>query len=290
MTNARIKSGGLSASVSPRGSHGWCGLDRLAHADDTADWLVRPAITLEHYLGVPLDAPEYIEYEPFASQRSLRKVRKNGCSLHYGPQDCSQVTCTIDYQVVEPHYVDTTVEVLTERDRWPHGYLGLFFATIVEAPAYSGVTFRGFDSSLELGRHNPWIYFNGYGGKPGLTVHPSGVSRPELGRPTDPPDVYYYSDSSIRFVEPFFFGRVNDMVFGVLFRGCDRERVRFTVNPLSGFGSPAWDFFWIIEDPEPDQMYTLPFRVLFKPFVSGEDILTEFRAYASTSHGVAQTG
>ena len=146
MTNARIEAGALSASVSARGPHGWCGLDRLAHSDGAADWLVRPAITLEHYLGVPLDAPEHTEYEPFASQRSLRRVRESGCSLRYGPQDCCRVTCTIDYQVVAPHYVDTTVQVLTGRDRWPHGCLGLFFATIVEAPAYSG-------------RHVPWLRF-----------------------------------------------------------------------------------------------------------------------------------
>jgi hypothetical protein len=91
---------------------------------------------------------------------------------------------------------------------------------------------------------------------------------------------YYYSDSSVRFDEPFFFGRLEDMVFVVMFDRKYREDVRFTVNPLaSAFGGPAWDFFWVIKHPVPDEQYQLTFRVVFMPYISREAILSEYESY-----------
>ena len=70
------------------------------------------------------------------------------------------------------------------------------------------------------------------------------------------------------------------MVFAVLFKQADLERVRITVNPLAGpFGAPAWDFFWIIRDPSPGVTWELPLRVLWKPFLGRQDILEEYESY-----------
>jgi len=58
------------------------------------------------------------------------------------------------------------------------------------------------------------------------------------------------------------------------------ERVRFTVNPVAGgFGSPAWDFFWIIHQPGPGATWELPLRVVWKPFTSKQDMLEEYQSY-----------
>lgn len=279
MPEARISSGALSANVSSRGVHGWCGLGDLKHRANDREWLVRPALTLEHYLGVPMDSPDYIEYEPFTSRRSLRNIRADGCTLRYGPKDCCRIECTIDYQIVSPHYVDVLATANVGRQKWPHGYAALFFATIVDAPLYSGINILGRDPALSFKRANPWVHFNGSGVTPGLTIHPSGAVDPALRRPDAAPDVYYFSDSSIRFDAPMFYGLVDEMMFGVLFKESDRERVRFTVNPASAFGAPAWDFFWIIENPSPARPETLAFRVVWKPFVSRDDVLAEFDTY-----------
>jgi hypothetical protein len=184
--------------------------------------------------------------------------------------------------MVPPHYIDVRIKAQTKRESWPLGYLALFFATIVDAPVYTGITINGFDEQAQLTRENPWIFFNGYGRNLGRTVHPANVNQPELERRESDRGGYYYDDSSIRFNRPLFFGTINDMVFGLMFPSKDRENVRFTVNPLAeAFGGPAWDFFWVIPDPVPGQTWELPLRVIWKPFQSRDDMLKEYQAYDS---------
>lgn len=192
-------------------------------------------------------------------------------------QACRSAT----YRLTPPHYVDVAVEAQTTRAEWPLGYCGLFFATIARAPIYSGITFLGRDIALPPGEAQSWVYFNSVAAQPGKTAHPLGVTSPALPRPPQPLDAYYYADSSLRFEHPFFFAQVESMVYAVLFCPHDRAQVRFTVNPIApAFGGPAWDFFWIIQHPTPGRRYRLPFRGIFKPFVSGADVLAEYTAFA----------
>jgi hypothetical protein len=59
--DADIAAGDLQTTVTFEGRYGWCGLTQLAHAAHTGEWLLSPAFTLEHYIGVPLNSPDYIE-------------------------------------------------------------------------------------------------------------------------------------------------------------------------------------------------------------------------------------
>ncbi len=282
ITQTTISGGALSATVSSKGKFGWCGLNGLNHEDRPISWLLAPALTLEHYLGIPSESPEHIQYEPCESPKYLDDIIENGCTLHYSPLPCSEVTCSISYRMKPPHYIDVRVRVQTKRESWPLGYLALFFATIVDAPVYTGVTINGFDEQAELTRENPWVFFNGYGRDSGRTAHPADVNKPELERHESDRDGYYYDDSSIRFDRPLFFGTIDGMVFGLMFPSKNRENVRFTVNPLAAaFGGPAWDFFWVIPDPVPGQTWELPLRVIWKPFQSRDDMLREYQVYDS---------
>ena len=282
MSQVLISGGALSATVTTQGRNGWCGLSRLAHHDYPISWLLSPALTLEHYIGIPMDSPEYIEYEPCYSPRSLDNITSDGCTLRYGAKSCSKVDCSISYRMVPPHYVDVLVRAQTNRAEWPFKSLALFFATIVNAPIYTGVTFTGHDIGVDVKGGNPWIHFNGFASVIGKTVHPAGLNNPELPRPENPPPSYYYSDSSVRFDRAFFFGLVGQMVFAVLFPPSHREVVRFTVNPLApAFGGPAWDFFWAIKDPTQSRVWELQLRVLWKPFRGPEDVLKEYESYIS---------
>ena len=279
MASTRISVGEISAHVDTDGDNGWCGLGQLAHSVSSAEWLLSPAVTLEHYIGVPPNEPGYIQYEPCYSPRSLHDVRSNGCVLRYHPTACSETTCNIRYAIEPPDAVDIEIDVMTSRRSWPLGSLALFFATIVKAPVYTGVTLRGYDGS----RHHsadPWVHFNGYAETPGRVVHPSGLSNPELRRPDPPPETYYYADSSVRFDEPFFFGTVDGLAYATFFPPPARQYIRFVVNPLApAFGGPAWDFFWVIPAPVPGERYKLPMRVVLRPFAGIEHMLTTYRAY-----------
>ena len=276
-----INAGELSAVVETDGANGWCGLRQFSHAASPAQWLLSPALTLEHYIGVPPASAEYVEYEPCYSLKSLHDVRADGCTLRYHPTACSETTCNIVYRVAPPDAVDVSIETTTSRESWPFGSLALFFATIVKAPIYTGVTFRGYDG-LRHPASNGWMHFNGQADTPGRVVHPSGLTNPELGRPQPAPRTYYYADSSARFDDAFFFGTVGDKVFAVFFPTWQRQYVRFVVNPLApAFGGPAWDFLWAIPSPRAGTTYRLTLRVVLQPFGGMDGLLAAYREYLS---------
>ncbi len=86
-----------------------------------------------------------------------------------------------------------------------------------------------------------------------------------------------------RFDLPFYYGRLGDMVLIFIF---DHPRwLRFFCSPSGGGPSlipgrtcPAWDFEWVI--PERDYAvgseYRLRMRLVYKKFVSDEDVLEEY--------------
>ena len=280
--DTHIAAGDLQATVTSSGTYGWCGLKQLTHAQHAKPWLLSPAFTLEHYIGVPLNAPDYIEYEPCASPKYLENIAPDGCTLHYDPMKCSQIECAITYHLVAPHYIDVTLRAQTQRADWPLGHMALFFATIVRAPVYTGINLLGKDLGVEVQSKsvNHWIHFNGFAAQIGNVAHPADVLNPELPRPAQAPKTYYYNDSSMRFEQPLFYACVDEMIFALMFHQEDRERVRFVVNPLApAFGGPAWDFIWVIDHPVAGRAYELSFRSVFKPFVSKQDVLDEYERF-----------
>jgi hypothetical protein len=280
--NARvqIKGGALSATVSTEEPHGWCGLENLSVDGRPLAWQLSPALALEHYIGVPRDAPEYIQYEPCECHHELYQAEPSSCRLVYPPLPCSQVETRIDYELRAPWYVDVDISVVTQRADWPYGSLVLFFATIVKAPMYTGVYMLADDPGVSGKRTSPWLHFNGLGQIPGRTAHPGGVDAPELGRPANPPDNYYYDDSSVRFGDPLYYGCLGSVLYCLMFRRERRREVRFTVNPLApAFGGPAWDFFWVIEAPKPGKEYALDLRVAMLQDAGPDDVLREYAQF-----------
>jgi len=283
MNSITLASGELQTTISLDDPHGWVGLARLQHRALQHDWLLSPAITLEHYIGVPMQAPEYIQYEPCCCDKQFIQHGESTCTLRYEPLPCSQVSTEISYTLVAPHYVDVQVQVSTTRAEWPYSSLALFFATIVQAPIYAGILFPGKDLRIETQPKSEWVSFNGYARTAGNTAHAFGAPAPELRRPEPAPATYYYSDSSLRFTQPFFYATIDDLCFAVLFKDADRQNVHFTVNPIApAFGGPAWDFFWHIDDPAPGKPYRLEFRVMLKPFAGSADVLGEYQHYNTT--------
>lgn len=277
MTIADIHAGALRATISTEGKFGWCGLSKLAHAQHAREWLLSPALTLEHYLGVPMNTAEYVEYEPCVSPKQISDVTTDCCTLRYAPVNCSQIACAVTYHLIAPHYIDVDLKLQTRRSDWPLGYVALFFATIVQAPIYAGINLVGEDDSVQVKSENRWLHFNSFATRAGNVAHPAGLPNPELPRPAESPRTYYHSDSSVRFYQPLFYGCVGEMALALMFHQTDKNRVRFVVNPLApAFGGPAWDFIWIISQPFAGRDYVLSFRAMFKPFAGREDVLAEY--------------
>lgn len=87
-----------------------------------------------------------------------------------------------------------------------------------------------------------------------------------------------------RFDEPFYYGRLGDMVLILIF---DKPPwLRFFCSPtgggrslLPGQSCPAWDFEWVIPESAyaVNQGYDLQVRLVYKKFISDDDVLQEYR-------------
>lgn len=101
-------------------------------------------------------------------------------------------------------------------------------------------------------------------------------------RPNGQPHPFHWDRYERRFDQPFYYGRLGNMVLILIF---DMPSwLRFYCSPVGGGQSllpgvmcPAWDFQWIIPESEyrVDMEYTLRMRMVYKRFVSDENILEE---------------
>ena len=67
------------------------------------------------------------------------------------------------------------------------------------------------------------------------------------------------------------------MVLAFLLDG-GKEVIRFSQSPDGGGKlNPAWDFQYLIPSPEGGKRYSFKARIIYKPFVSENDIAEEYR-------------
>lgn len=93
---------------------------------------------------------------------------------------------------------------------------------------------------------------------------------------------FHWHRAPFRFDEPFYYGRLGEMVLLFVF---DRMPwLRFFASPsgggaamVPGRSAPAWDFEWIIPDGEyvPTRDFTFRVRMIYKRFISDDDVLLE---------------
>ena len=68
------------------------------------------------------------------------------------------------------------------------------------------------------------------------------------------------------------------MVLAYLFDA--EEIIRFSQSPTGGGEfNPAWDFQYIIPSPQVGKKYSFNARMIFKPFISNDDITNEFKKW-----------
>ncbi|MCE9589184.1 MAG: hypothetical protein K8S99_01525 [Planctomycetes bacterium] len=191
------------------------------------------------------------------------------------------------YRVSPPHYVDHSLTITDHADRLLRhagpgkGYREVSWCCYMNSPADPRINF------LSNGR---WLDYispkHGYGSN----IAPSYIPDDQLEIPPKQdhsrgyPEPFHVDRIGQRFDLPFYFGRLDRMVLILIF---DTPRwLRFFLSPSGGGGSllpgmacPAWDFEWLIPESayRVGAPYTFRTRLVYKPFVSEDDVLDEYR-------------
>lgn len=214
-------------------------------------------------------------FEPRKNPMELFKVGENKAALYQAPTPISNLGSLTEFTLVDPHYIDIEFSfIVHSKEFFNHGYTGIFWASYINAPPDKNIYFWGknkFADEME------WI--SAYSKRHGSQSSHKWID--------DKMNTYFASNFNVTlanhfsdfvFQWPVYFGSYHNMAFAYFFENA--EGIRFAQSPTGGGPTnPAWDFQYIIEQPKVGHQYSFKCRLLYKPYVSGEDILQEYRLW-----------
>ena len=239
-------------------------------------------LNLEHIFDGSIDNPEIL-FEPRRAAMEFKEISERSCQLYQPPTPHYALESWTDFTLVEPYYVDVRFRCKPHRaDAFKMGYLGLFWASYITAPENTAIYFRG-----NVPGHESVSVWNAlatqYHGHASSVIHEN--DKPELPfMKTERTDWLFLNFSPLRYSLPFYFGRFRDMALIYMF---DRTSgIRITHSPSGGgthrfkdFRNPAWDFQYIVPNPNAGDIYSLRYRFAYKKYIDREDVLAEYTAW-----------
>jgi hypothetical protein len=183
------------------------------------------------------------------------------------------------YRLVGPDCIEHTLSV---RDAKPllraDGYREVSWCSYINSPE---------DPKLYFVSGGEWTSYLSPTHGIGSRIAPSHLPEEQL-EPLAPQDEdrrpFHHDWAPVRFDEPFYYGRLGKMALIHVFDNA--TDLRFFCSPSGGGASllanqycPAWDFLWVIPADRyaSGEEYRFRLRLIYKPFVSDEDVLGEVR-------------
>ena len=281
MPHGTFQAGDLTAVIgdnSAAGMHraGYNGLWSLTHRTEPTNLFVPTVagLNLEHIFDGDhrdRDGRQVVFFEPRNAPMTFRRLSKTEAELHQPPTPTFHLESWTRFALRAPHYVDMHFRFRPTQHLFTHGYVGLFWASYINAPEDRSIYFRhgGTWQQLCTQRHNDES-----------TVRHRG-DKLELRFSDGYPDCLYRHLSPLRFDEPFYYGLFRNHVAILMF---DRtEGVRFTHSPSGGgltkemqTSNPAWDFQYLLPRYEVRREYEFRARLAYRPRCSRAEVTREY--------------
>ncbi|MBM3877402.1 MAG: hypothetical protein FJ386_11860 [Verrucomicrobia bacterium] len=286
MPSATFKSGDLTAVIgdnSADGEHraGYNGVWSLRHRAGARSLFV-PAVAglnLEHIVSGEHLEDGKVFFEPRNAPMTFKQLSETEAELHQPPTPTFFVESWTRFKLIAPHYLDMSFRCVPHQHVFPRGYMALFWASYMNAPADKSMYFLG---GLDAQR-NQWTQLCTQWHNDQSTVRHRDDTF-EMTFPAGSRDTLFKSLSRFRFDQPFFYGNFDDLVWLVMFDRTDG--IRLTHSP-SGGGSnaplqstnPAWDFQFLVQKPEVMKEYSFNVRTVLRPRCERAELLAEFKKW-----------
>jgi hypothetical protein len=284
MAHDTFRVGDLTAVIGDNaaaGQHraGYNGVWSLTHRTEPANLFVPgvAGLNFEHIFdGDKRDADggRKIFFEPRNAPMTFRKLSETEAELHQPPTPTFHLESWTRFRLVAPHYVDMAFRCKPTQHAFAHVYIGLFWASYINAPEDKSIYFRGAGLWQQLctQRHNDESTVRPRDDKIELKFSPG------LG------DALYKNLSPLRFDEPVYYGHFRNHAFIVMF---DRvEGIRFTHSPSGGgvnkerqTTNPAWDFQYIVPRYEVLKEYGFRARAVYRERCGRDEVMREFESW-----------
>ena len=178
------------------------------------------------------------------------------------------------FKLVTPHYIDLTFRCKPHQHVFTYGYIGLFWASYIDAPENKSIYFRD---------DQGWVQFCTQTHYDESTVLHLG-DKTQLKFTPDTRPMLYKSLSPLRFSDPLYYGFFGSHQYILMFDRTDG--IRFSHSP-SGGGPPsatetAWDWQFIIPQYEVAQEYGYRARMVYRERCSRDEVLEEYKDWRAT--------
>lgn len=252
---------------------------RSADQDESPFVAAYAGMNLEHFFDARPRAENEVFFEPRYSPMSLERQSESSVELYQPPTKTFGVESWTRFELREPYYIDFAFRCIPRTDKYQGGFLGVFWASYINAPLDKSIYFLAAESTLDKPL---WRQFNTQLHNRDSTVlgrdDTTELSFHETG------SALFSSISPLRYGASFFYGRFRNMVLIYAFR--PNPGLRFTQSP-SGGGvndegddtNPAWDFQLIVPQVQVGSEYRLDGCLIYKPWRGRDDVLAEVRKF-----------
>lgn len=286
----RLQSGDLRLVVADNEAYGkehragYSGVSELYLGAENARNFFVPlyaGLNFEHIFSGDSQSYDWNIFEPRRSPMKLVRVSETRVELQQPRTQNWPLRTRIDYEVVGGGINFTFCGVPTE-DIWKkHGYIGVFFASYINAPEDMSINFIG-RSRVGKGDSQPrWI-------KHLPEKHGQAANHRPVGSDWDPSfDAGFNIDlvkgvSDLEYLYPFYYGLSGTNVFIMMFeRPRNDAEVRFAQSPSGGGkGNPAWDFVYFQRHYAVGHEFCFRARAVCKKFAGREDVMRLYEAWS----------
>jgi hypothetical protein len=292
MAHDTFQAGDLTAVIGDNAAHdehraGYNGVHRLVHRTEATTLFVPTVagLNLEHIFDGEQEfrdseGERKVFYEPRHSPMQFKRISDTEAELYQEETPTFHLESWTRFKLVAPHYLDMTFRCRPTQHVFRHGYIGLFWASYINAPEDKSIYFRGNKQWQQLcsQRHNA----------ESTVLHRDDQFRLLFSPGTG--DALFKNYSPLRYEEPFFYGLFKRHLFLLMF---DRsEGIRFTHSPSGGgtnaaeqTTNPAWDFQFILPAYEVLKDYSFRARAVYRERCSRPEVLREFEAWRKSIQG-----
>ncbi len=287
MAHGTFRAGDLTAVIGDNAAHeqhraGYNGVWSLTHRTEATNLFV-PAVAglnFEHIFDgerFDRDRTNTIFFEPRNARMTFRKISETEAELHQPPTPTFQLESWTRFRLVAPHYIDMTFRCIATQHVFTNGYIGLFWASYINAPDDKSMYFRHGKQWRQLctQQHNDESTVRHVDDKLELRFH------------KEFPQCLMRNYSPLRYDESFYYGNFRNHVAIFMF---DRsEGIRFTHSPSGGgtnaqaqTTNPAWDWQYLVPRYEVKREYSFRLRLAYRPRCSRDDIMQEVAEWRKT--------
>jgi hypothetical protein len=184
---------------------------------------------------------------------------------------------------VKNNGIDFTYSGIPLEDVWKkYGYIGLFFASYINAPEQRGIYFIGQSVAGKAEGKPKWIYHLPETHGLQANHRPAGSNWNPLMDTLGFPISLVNGVSELEYIYPFYYGLCGGNVLIFMFENPGKNaEICFAQSPDGGGDkNPAWDFILYQKKYKVGRKFTFHGRIIYKRFEGKEDVIKIYEQWS----------